>query len=114
MLRTLGIHQVESIDGVAVAFGRTFPEFWVTRPENGGTASAGNGTHVGFIADAREAVDAFHAAALAAGARDEGAPGARPHYGAAYCGCFVRDLYGHKIEATFWDAEAIDGTSGAG
>ncbi len=36
----------------------------------------------------------------------DGKPGSRPHYGAAYYGCFVRDLDGHKIEASFWDESA--------
>ncbi|HFK1962471.1 TPA: VOC family protein, partial [Pseudomonas aeruginosa] len=44
-----------------------------------------------------------HAAALAAGARDEGAPGPRPLYGEPYYGCFIRDLDGHKVEASYWD-----------
>ncbi len=48
-------------------------------------------------------VDAFHAAALAAGADDEGAPGPRPLYGEPYYGCFIRDLDGHKVEASYWD-----------
>ena len=42
-------------------------------------------------------------AALAAGARDEGAPGPRPLYGEPYYGCFIRDLDGHKVEASYWD-----------
>jgi lactoylglutathione lyase len=48
-------------------------------------------------------VDAFYAAAIAAGATDDGAPGGRPHYGPEYYGCFVRDLDGHKIEAMAWN-----------
>ena len=51
-------------------------------------------------------VDAFYAAALAAGAQDDGAPGPRSHYGKEYYGCFVRDLDGHKIEAMAWLADA--------
>jgi len=43
------------------------------------------------------------AVALANGGTDEGAPGPRPHYGAEYYGCFVRDPDGNKLEATFWD-----------
>ena len=104
VLAVLGIGIVERIDGAAVAFGRAFPEFWVVRPLDGGPASVGNGSHVGFIADAPEPVDASHAAALIAGGRDEGAPGPRPHYGAPYYGCFVRDPDGHKIEAACRDA----------
>ncbi|MBF2952237.1 VOC family protein, partial [Pseudomonas aeruginosa] len=41
--------------------------------------------------------------ALAAGADDEGAPGPRPLYGEPYYGCFIRDLDGHKVEASYWD-----------
>jgi catechol 2,3-dioxygenase-like lactoylglutathione lyase family enzyme len=48
-------------------------------------------------------VQALHVAALAAGGRDDGAPGPRPLYGAPCYGCFVRDPDGHKIEAAFWD-----------
>ena len=101
VLAPLGCRRVMEHDG-AVAYGRRFPEFWVQPPLQG-EASVGNGTHVAFFATSREQVDAFHAAALAAGATDEGAPGPRPEYGKPYYGAFVRDLDGHKIEATFWD-----------
>ena len=57
------------------------------------------GTHVAFSAPDHAAVDAFHAAALAAGGRDNGAPGLRPHYGPGYYGAFVLDPDGHNIEA---------------
>ena len=79
VLATLGIGIVERIGDVAVAFGRAFPEFWVQVPANEAPASVGNGTHVAFVAASRAEVDAFHEAALAAGATDEGAPGPRPH-----------------------------------
>jgi hypothetical protein len=46
-------------------------------------------------------VNAFHAAALSAGGKDEGGPGPRPEYTAEYYGAFVRDLDGNKIEAVF-------------
>jgi catechol 2,3-dioxygenase-like lactoylglutathione lyase family enzyme len=55
--------------------------------------------HIAFAAPDRAAVDAFHAAALAAGAADDGAPGLRPHYHEHYYGAFVRDPDGHPIEA---------------
>jgi catechol 2,3-dioxygenase-like lactoylglutathione lyase family enzyme len=102
VLATLGCRRIMEHPG-AVAYGRQFPEFWVQTPHNGEPASLGNGTHFGFIAENKDTVHAFHAAALAAGARDEGAPGPRAEYGAPYYGCFVRDLDGHKIEAAFWD-----------
>jgi catechol 2,3-dioxygenase-like lactoylglutathione lyase family enzyme len=87
----------------AVCWGRSYPEFWVQRPVDGRKASSGNGTHIGFDAASKAEVEAFHAAGLAAGGSDEGAPGPRPQYGAPYYGCFLRDPEGHKIEAAFWD-----------
>ena len=57
--------------------------------------------HVAFAADSREQVDAFHAAALAAGGRDNGAPGIRPEYSEGYYGAFVLDPDGHNVEAVF-------------
>jgi hypothetical protein len=55
--------------------------------------------HIAFQAKDRKAVDAFHAAALAAGARDDGAPGIRAIYHPHYYGAFVIDAEGHPIEA---------------
>jgi catechol 2,3-dioxygenase-like lactoylglutathione lyase family enzyme len=54
--------------------------------------------HVAFRVTERSRVDAFHAAAVRAGGRDHGTPGARPHYHAHYYGAFVLDLDGHNIE----------------
>jgi catechol 2,3-dioxygenase-like lactoylglutathione lyase family enzyme len=104
VLGTLGGRRILEHPG-GVAYGRAYPEFWVQVPLDGQAASVGNGTHFGFFASSRAEVDAFHAAALAAGAQDDGAPGPREEYGAPYYGCFVRDLDGHKIEAAFWDEE---------
>jgi catechol 2,3-dioxygenase-like lactoylglutathione lyase family enzyme len=70
------------------------PDFWI-----------GSGTpndppvHVAFRAENRAAVDAFYKAAIAAGGRDNGAPGLRPHYHPNYYGAFVFDPDGHNIEA---------------
>ena len=55
--------------------------------------------HLAFVAKDRAAVDAFYAAALAAGGTDNGAPGLRPHYHATYYGAFVRDPDGNNVEA---------------
>jgi len=57
-------------------------------------------SHVAFTATSPTEVDAFHAAALAAGGTDNGAPGERP-YGGYYYAAFVRDPDGHNIEAVF-------------
>jgi catechol 2,3-dioxygenase-like lactoylglutathione lyase family enzyme len=55
--------------------------------------------HVAFTAESREQVDAFYKAALAAGGKDNGAPGLRPHYHANYYGAFVIGPDGHNVEA---------------
>jgi catechol 2,3-dioxygenase-like lactoylglutathione lyase family enzyme len=59
------------------------------------------GFHLAFAAPSRESVHAFHAAALAAGGRDNGAPGLRPDYGSAYYAAFVIDPEGHRLEAVY-------------
>ncbi|HXR86325.1 MAG TPA: VOC family protein [Stellaceae bacterium] len=69
--------------------------FWIGAEPAG---AALNG-HVCFGAPDRAAVDAFHKAALAAGARDNGAPGLRPQYHASYYAAFVIDPNGHRLEA---------------
>lgn len=107
VLATLGIRRVMEHEGAVVAYGRAFPEFWVGLAHDGKPATVGNGTHIGFIATSKEQVHAFYEAAVAAGAKSDGEPGPRPEYGAPYYGCFVRDLDGHKIEASFWDASAV-------
>ena len=89
----------------------------VTAEETGGDAHAGfgendkpffwigtgkkpkGGTHVAFTAKTRAEVDAFYRAGLAAGGRDNGAPGPRPHYHPNYYGAFVFDPDGNNIEA---------------
>jgi catechol 2,3-dioxygenase-like lactoylglutathione lyase family enzyme len=70
------------------------PQFWI------GTGEPVRGKlHVCFAANTRAQVKAFHTAALAAGASDNGAPGLRPHYHEHYFGAFVLDPDGHNIEA---------------
>jgi catechol 2,3-dioxygenase-like lactoylglutathione lyase family enzyme len=70
------------------------PDFWI-----GGEGGVGNPVHVAVVAKDRASVDAFHKAALAAGGKDNGAPGLRPHYGPNYYAAFVLDPDGHNIEA---------------
>ena len=98
VLATLQIRCVMDFPGGA-GYGRAFPEFWIQRPHDGGTASVGNGVHVSFLANSIEEVQAFHAKALALGASDDGAPGYRKEYTDDYYAAFVRDLDGNKIEA---------------
>lgn len=59
----------------------------------------GAGCHIALAAPSRETVDAFHAAAMRAGAVDEGAPDLRPQYGEHYYAAFVRDPDGYRLEA---------------
>jgi len=74
--------------------------FWI------GNGDACHGAlHVAFPAATRGDVDRFHAAAIAAGGRDNGAPGLRPHYSANYYGAFVLDPDGNNIEAVCRSAE---------
>ena len=74
------------------ADGKAF--FWIGLRE-----AVRSGAHIAFAAKDRATVDAFHAAALSAGGRDNGAPGLRPHYHADYYGAFILDPDGHNIEA---------------
>jgi catechol 2,3-dioxygenase-like lactoylglutathione lyase family enzyme len=67
--------------------------------EDAEARSPGRGFHLAFAAPDRAAVDAFHAAAIATGAKNAGAPGLRPHYGTSYYAAFVIDPDGYKIEA---------------
>ena len=69
------------------------PDFWI-RSEKAATPA-----HVAFQAESRASVSAFNEAALAAGGRDNGAHGLRPHYHQNYFGAFVLDVDGHNIEA---------------
>ncbi|MCF4166280.1 VOC family protein [Zavarzinia compransoris] len=82
--------------GAHVGFGTAGkPFFWIGTADRPMTP----GLHVAFTAPDRATVDAFHAAALAAGGRDNGAPGIRAHYHPDYYGAFVLDPDGHNVEA---------------
>jgi catechol 2,3-dioxygenase-like lactoylglutathione lyase family enzyme len=71
------------------------PELWID-----GSAGAPKETiHVAFRVPGRADVRAFFEAALAAGGKDNGGPGERPHYHEHYYGAFVHDLDGHNVEA---------------
>jgi catechol 2,3-dioxygenase-like lactoylglutathione lyase family enzyme len=82
---------MEGSDG-RIGFGTAFPDFWIA-PSDAATVS-----HVAFRVESTELVDAFHAAALAAGGVDNGAPGPRPYH-PEYYGAFVFDPDGNNIEA---------------
>lgn len=70
---------------------------WIAKPQNGEAAACGNGHTAGLHASTTQAVDAAHAAALANGGSDEGAPGPRPLYGPDFYGAYARDPDGNKM-----------------
>lgn len=94
-LRPLGVERLYAEGEISAGYGSDKKAFfWI-----GVRDAARGGAHVAFTASDRAMVDAFHAAALAAGGRDNGPPGLRPNYHANYYGAFVLDLDGHNIEA---------------
>ncbi len=107
VLAPLGIKKVMEFED-AVAFGKSSAEFWIQEPIDGKKAASGNGTHVAFIAPDKKSVKEFHKIALKLGAKDEGKPGPRPDYGKGHYIAFVRDLDGHKIEATYYDSSLAE------
>ncbi len=75
------------------------PLFVVGEPRDGGPATGANGGTISFKAASKEAVDAFHAAGLANGGTDEGAPGVREQAPGKPYGAYLRDPSGNKIAA---------------
>ncbi len=69
----------------------------ICKPFDGQPARGGNGIMIAFVAPSKEAVQAAHAAALANGGSDEGAPGMRPPDGTSFYGAYVRDPAGNKL-----------------
>jgi catechol 2,3-dioxygenase-like lactoylglutathione lyase family enzyme len=99
VLAPLGIERVKSKYENWVVWQRAGEgaKFWVGKPYNGQAAAPGNGCMTAFAAPSRAAVDAAHAAAIRAGASDEGKPGLRAHYAPDYYGAYIRDPDGNKI-----------------
>src|ERR1700722_15851701 len=103
VLARIGFTKLE-VRPTTVAFGKRYAEFWLNHrpdifvlPADAGAQS--NGVHVCLRAPTTAAVDAFHAAALAAGGASDGAPGLRPHHGEGYYAAFIRDPDGNRVEA---------------
>jgi catechol 2,3-dioxygenase-like lactoylglutathione lyase family enzyme len=103
VLATLG-HALLVTRADTVGFGKKYPEFWLNRRRAMTPVDADGGAHVCLRAASAAEVDAFHAAALAAGGQCDGPPGLRPHDRVRYYAAFVRDPDGNRIEAvTFPD-----------
>ena len=90
-LGTRRAHQSQS----AIAYGDNGPAFWIV--ERGREAAPGYG-HVALSAAGQAAVQAAHAAGVANGGSDDGAPGPRPHYGRRYFAAYLRDPDGLRVE----------------
>ena len=82
-----------------IGFGKSYPEFWINLHEGMMAVARESGTHICLRAKSSTDVDAFHAAALSAGGRSDGAPGLRPHDRVRYYAAFVVDPDGNRIEA---------------
>jgi catechol 2,3-dioxygenase-like lactoylglutathione lyase family enzyme len=101
-LAPLGYSLIMEVDGEhteskspAAGFGADGkPDFWI-----GGEGGLERALHIAIATKDRAAVDAFYQAALAAGGKDNGAPGLRPQYHPSYYGAFVLDPDGHNVEA---------------
>ena len=93
-LQPLGVSvAMEGPDGVGLGRGGE-PSLWLSE-----TNEEPAHLHIAIAAVTREQVDAFYQAALAAGGKDNGPPGIRPHYHPSYYGAFVLGPDGHNIEA---------------
>ena len=90
---------------VGYGYGADSISFWVVTAEPPVPPHEKSGLHFWFAAPGAAAVDEFHAAALRAGGRDNGAPGLRPVYGADYYAAFVIDPDGYRIEAYYGPGE---------
>ena len=97
VLGTLGILKLE-VRPATVGFGKKYPEFWINLRTGLAAAPADSGAHVCFRARSTDLIDAFHAAALAAGGTSDGAPSLRPQHGEGYYAAFIRDPDGNRIE----------------
>ena len=94
-LRPLGIERLYAEGNTATGYGTNRKAFfWI-----GLRSAAQTSVHVAFTAQDRETIDQFSKVALAAGGKDNGQPGLRPHYHENYYGAFVFDPDGHNIEA---------------
>jgi len=105
VLGVLGFERLPKPAGKPPAYEKDgMPTIYLYPPEDGRPATWGNGSHIAFVAETREAVRAFHEAALRLGGCCSGEPGMRPHYGEHYYAAYVRDPDGNKLQAVCYAA----------
>ena len=95
-LGALGVKNLGPMGETATLYGAGTPEFVVLKPGNGQPATHANGGTIGFAAPSRQGVRQFHAAGVANGGTDEGAPGPRQFTPTSYA-AYLRDPDGNKI-----------------
>ena len=101
VLAELEIYRQFEIPEVTVAYGKNC-EFWIGIPDDDSiTASAGNGMHIAFLANSRNAVIKFYETAMSLGGQGCGEPGYRVKYDKNYFAAFVKDPDGNKIESVY-------------
>ena len=88
-----------------IGFGKNYPEFWINLRAGMAAVAPESGGHICLRARTTAEVDAFHAGALNAGGRSDGAPGIRPHDRVRYYAAFVIDPDGNRIEAVTFPSE---------
>ena len=98
MMQAIGYRCVVSVE-TAVGYGIEDGKDKLLLVSNPNAQAASKGFHLALAAPSRDAVDSFHKAALMFGARDNGKPGLREHYGPNYYAAFIIDLDGHRLEA---------------
>jgi catechol 2,3-dioxygenase-like lactoylglutathione lyase family enzyme len=98
VLKPLGFLRLSSGE-TSLGYGKDKVGLWISATPHPVPADTRSGLHVCFAAPNRKAVDAFHAAAMEAGGKDNGKPGPRPDYGATYYAAFAVDPDGYRIEA---------------
>ena len=104
VLGAIGYGKLE-VRPATVGFGKAYPEFWINLRAGIAQVAPDGGVHVCLRAKSTGEVDAFHAAALKAGGRSDGAPGLRPHDRVRYYAAFVVDPDGNRIEVVTFPAE---------
>jgi catechol 2,3-dioxygenase-like lactoylglutathione lyase family enzyme len=100
VLLPLGYERLANADRM-MGYGAERAAFWVMETEAPVPADRRSGLHFCFVAPSEAAVDAFHAAGIANGGEDNGAPGIRPDYGQFYYAAFMIDPDGYRLEAYF-------------
>jgi catechol 2,3-dioxygenase-like lactoylglutathione lyase family enzyme len=99
LLATLAMSKLREWPDAAIGYGKKHPEFWINVRAGMAAVPRDSGVHICLRALSKQAVDDFHAAALAHGAESDGEPGFRKAYNPRYYAAFIRDPDGNHIEA---------------